>query len=410
MTRRHTHPSVLMLLIAPFGTLSGYLTVALAYTLAHAGLSVERIAGLVALSYVPHTWKFLWAPIADTTLTRKTWYLIGIVVTVVTLAWTGWVPAEQAHLGQISVLILVSNFAVTLVGMSTESLMAHGATAEEQGRAGGWFQAGNLGGQGIGGGIGLMLAQKLPAAWMASSALAIGCLVCAIGLFWIPEPVSTIRGTGIGASLVNVAKDIWSVARSRRGFLALVLCFLPIGSGAASNLWAAVSKDWSATAGTVALVTGVLGGIVMALGCLVGGFICDRMDRKKAYMLFGIMQAACAAGMALAPHTQTNYIVFTLIYALVTGFTYAGFTAFVLEAMGLGAAATKYNLYASLSNFPIMYMTNVDGWAHGRYGPSGMLYTEAAICMLGLVAFTLVLARWPHERTAAVVVEGTPAV
>jgi MFS family permease len=288
--------------------------------------------------------------------------------------------------------------------------MAHASTDEEQGRAGGWFQAGNLGGQGIGGGIGLLLAQKLPAAWMASSALAAGCLTCAVGLFLIPEPASTIRGPGIGTSLVNVAKDIWTVAKSRRGFLALVLCFLPIGSGAASNLWAAVSNDWSASAGTVELVTGVLGGVVMAAGCLVGGFICDRMDRKKAYMMFGVMQAGCATAMAIAPHTQMNYIVFTMVYAVITGFTYAGFTAFVLEAMGLGAAATKYNLYASLSNFPIMYVTSIDGWAHGRFGPSGMLFTEAAVGMTGLVAFLVVLALWREPRAAAVVVEGTPAV
>jgi hypothetical protein len=42
--------------------------------------------------------------------------------------------------------------------------------------------------------------------------------------------------------------------------LALLIVFLPIGSGAASNLWAAVADDWHASANTVALVTGVVGG------------------------------------------------------------------------------------------------------------------------------------------------------
>jgi hypothetical protein len=76
-------------------------------------------------------------------------------------------------------------------------------------------------------------------------------------------------------------------------------------------------------------------------------------------------------------------VVFTLAYALIQGLTYAGFSAFVLEAMGLGAAATKYNVFASLSNFPIMYMTSIDGWAHGRFGPSGMLLMEAAFGGVG---------------------------
>jgi len=63
-----------MVLIVPFGAMSGYITVAVAYLLTRAGVSVGETAALVALSYVPHTWKFLWAPIADTTLSRKGWY------------------------------------------------------------------------------------------------------------------------------------------------------------------------------------------------------------------------------------------------------------------------------------------------------------------------------------------------
>ena len=68
MSRRHPHPSVYLLLILPFGVIGGYLQVSIAYLLAHAGVSVDKIAALIAVSYLPHTWKFLWAPIADITL------------------------------------------------------------------------------------------------------------------------------------------------------------------------------------------------------------------------------------------------------------------------------------------------------------------------------------------------------
>jgi hypothetical protein len=33
----------------------------------------------------------------------------------------------------------------------------------------------------------------------------------------------------------------------------------------------------------------------------------------------------------------------------------------IVDAIGLGAAATKYNVFASLSNMPIAYMTLVAG-------------------------------------------------
>jgi predicted MFS family arabinose efflux permease len=226
---------------------------------------------------------------------------------------------------------------------------------------------------------------------MAGAILAAACLLCCCALWLVPEPHSAHRESKIAKSLLNVGKDLWSVAKSRIGALALILCFLPLGSGAASGLWSAISGDWKASADTVAIVTGVLGGIISAGGCLIGGWICDRMDRKAAYALYGVLQALCAVAMALAPRTEAMFVVFTSLYALITGLTYAGFTAFVLEAMGMGAAATKYNVFASLSNTPIYYMTRIDGWSHERWGPGGMLYTEAVFGMVGLIVFLVIL-------------------
>ena len=390
MSDRRAHPSVFMFLILPFGVIGGYLQVSIAYLLAQAGVPVERVAALVAVSYLPHTWKFAWAPIADITLRRKSWYVIACALTAVGLWVTGSLPATAEGLRALTVVVLISNFAVTFLGMSVESLMAYDTSAAEKGRAGGWFQAGNLGGTGLGGGAGLWLAQHLPAPWMAGAVLGVACLLCCIGLLFVQEPAAAHREGDLSRTLANVGRDLWGVARSRIGFLALFLCFLPIGSGAASGLWSAVAGDWHASANTVALATGALSGVASALGCILGGWICDRMSRQWAYALYGVLQAGCAVAMGLAPRTESSYVLFTLVYAAITGLTYAGFSAFVLEAMGTGAAATKYNVFASLSNTPIWYMTRIDGWAHTRYGPAGMLYTEAVFGMVGLVLFTVV--------------------
>lgn len=69
---RHTHPAVFMVLILPFGVMGGFLSVSVAYLLSRGGISVTQTAALLALGLVPHTWKFAWAPIADTTLSRST--------------------------------------------------------------------------------------------------------------------------------------------------------------------------------------------------------------------------------------------------------------------------------------------------------------------------------------------------
>jgi len=282
---------------------------------------------------------------------------------------------------------VLANIAVSFLGIATNGLAAHDTPEEMKGRVGGYSQAGNLGGAGLGGGAGLWLAQHCSSGWMPAILLAVSCMLCCLALFFVKEPASSVRTEKMAKTLRNLFQDIWTTGKTRLGFLALFLCFLPLGTGAASNLWSAVSSDWKASADTVAFVTGIMGGIITAAGCLIGGWICDRMDRQKAYLLFGLTQALCTLAMAFCPHTQIMYIIWTSVYAFTLGFAYAAFSAFVFEAIGKGAAATKFTVYACLSNVPIYYMTIVDGWAHSRFGPTGMLVIEAVMAVLSIALF-----------------------
>ncbi|MBI1840238.1 MAG: MFS transporter [Verrucomicrobia bacterium] len=381
------HPWVFMILIIPFGVVQGYATVTLSYQLKQAGVSVERIASLVALSILPHTFKFFWAPIVDVTLNQKKWYFIALAPCVVGVASMGLFPPTAPGLTAISVAVFLSSLASSFLGMAVESLMAHGTPEELKGRAGGWFQAGALGGTGVGGGLGLILAEKLPSPWMASVVVGILCLLCGVGLWGAPTPRHAFASASLAQSLRATVNDIWQLARSRNGIAALVLCFIPLGASAAPM--SAIAGEWQASAEIVALVTGTLGGIVSAAGCLLGGWLCDRMNRQTAYVWFGVVQAVAAVAMALCPRNPTMYILWALVYALTSGLAYAAFSAFVLEAIGQGAAASKYNALASMSNLPIYYMTNIDGWAHDRWSSSGMFFTEAALAALAAIAFTV---------------------
>jgi len=72
-------PLLFMLLMVPFGVANGYLTITLGFQLTqHAKtMSTSDFSELVAISLVPHTWRWLWAPVVDTTWTRKRWYVFG---------------------------------------------------------------------------------------------------------------------------------------------------------------------------------------------------------------------------------------------------------------------------------------------------------------------------------------------
>jgi hypothetical protein len=192
---------------------------------------------------------------------------------------------------------------------------------------------------------------------------------------------------GLLPSFAATFKDLWQLVRKRAGALAFILCFLPIGTGAVT--FSAIAGEWRASANTVALVTGVLSGIISAAGCMCGGWVCDRMDRKAAYVWFGIFQAASGVAMALLPRNQVMFVVWVSIYGFTWGLSYAAFSAFVLEVIGKGAAATKYNALASLSNVPIYYMTNIDGWAHDHWNSTRMFFTESGLAVASAVIFVV---------------------
>ena len=399
-----THPSTFLFLVIPFGMVTGYPVVTLAFLLAKNHVGLESIATISAAMYVPNLWKFLWAPVIDLTLTTRKWLFIGSIATAAGILAMSVIPMTASDLWLIGLVVVAANVGGTILSMTTTKLMACATTDEEKGRAGGWFNAGVTSGFGIGGGIGLLLAQHLPTPWMGGTILAMIGLGCGAPILFIQE-LPRMKIQGVFRGIASVCGEVWALSRARMGFLAIFLCLLPIGSGAAQNLWAAVAGDWQASEGTVALVTGVLGGLLMAVGCIVGGWICDRMDRKAAYVAFAVLLAACAIAMALSPHTEWMYIIWTAVYAFITGLVCAGLTAFILEAIGSGAAATKYNVLGSLSNLPVMLMTRFEGQAHSRWGASGMLYFEAIAGILGLILFlgcTQAVRRWwpvhwPHS-------------
>ena len=115
--------------------MGGYLTVAVAYRLSQAGLGVDQIAELVAVAFIPHTWKFLWAPVVDTTLGRKKWYLLGAIFSAIGIFAIGALPATAQSIPMLYVMVLLANLAVTFLAMAVESLMVYGTHPDRLGRA-----------------------------------------------------------------------------------------------------------------------------------------------------------------------------------------------------------------------------------------------------------------------------------
>jgi MFS transporter, PAT family, beta-lactamase induction signal transducer AmpG len=226
----------------------------------------------------------------------------------------------------------------------------------------------------------------------------LGLLACSGVLLTMPAPPKT-KPQGLGHAFREVGKDIWSILASRGGVFAVVLCFMPIGAGAASNLFAAMADDWHASTAVVGFSNGLGSGLGAIAGCLVGGRLSDVMNRRNAYAATGVILAVFTFAMAMGPRTPWAYVFFVFLYNFGVGMCYATFTAFVLEIIGKGAAATKYNVFASLANIPIYAMGRFDGYVSDHHGRTIMLWFDGGAGVVGAVvvvlAALLILRRQP---------------
>jgi len=394
---RAPHTSIFMILMAPFGMATGYVGITLAYMLGAHGIAAFAIAGLVAAGTLPQTIKVIWAPIVDITLSPKLWYVIGALGVGLTIMTMSVVPTPAKAMGLMTVLVMVSSSASTFCSMAAETFMANLPPAD-QGKASGWAQAGNFAGGGLGGGLGLYLAQHVQAQWVSGAALCLFSLICALPLLLLTTQERTHLRPDLRETGIEVARDVWHVVRSRAGLLVILLMLLPLGSGGAATTMTSQAKpEWHVGPDLVASVGGVLSGVVSAIAAVAGGYLMGRLNRWTVYCLFGVAVGLVLIPTALAPRTPMAWICSSLGYAAVIAACYTAYSAVVLEAIGQGAAATKFNLMASVSNVPVFYMVLVDGWLYDAHGTNAMFYGETAISIAAALLFGAVVVgtrRW----------------
>ncbi len=405
MAEKHVHPAVFGVLVVPFGLAVGYAQVAVPFLLKARGMEIGAIATVSALASWPHGWKFVWAPALDAGWKRRSWFLGAVLVTAAALSATTFID-PIAHLTLYASILALAQAAVATSSAAVDALMAITLPNKIKGAAAGWSMAGNLGGTGIGGALALWLAQHVSPI-KTSLILAGVCLVCALPALLIVETAPEKHP--VGRAFLNLAKDVWGMLKTRAGWTGLLICLSPVGTGAATQLFSAVASDYGAGEWHVELINGVLGGVVGAVGCLVGGYLADRMNRRLCYVLAGVLTSVCAIVMALGPATPGGFAFGCLAYQFANGIAYAAWAAFILEMIGHGpGVTTKYSLFTGAANQAISYVTALDGLGYrwgarramgGRVGMLGMdvLATAVGIGVLGSV---LLLVRRADKRSA----------
>jgi PAT family beta-lactamase induction signal transducer AmpG len=393
-------PLLFGVLVLPGGLGRGFVTVTLAYLLAHNGVSVAAIAALVSLYVLPETLKFLIGPALDLTLSPTRWYAMMVTLGVAILTAFALTPLTPAAMPLLTGLAFLLSCAFTAAGSSTTAAMALTTPQAHRGAVAGWQQAATLGGIGLGGGLGLWLANHAGGQKTAALSLAAISLLCMWPLLRLRAP-RPAHDQPIARQALELTRTMWALARTREGVLAILAVSLPAALGAATSLLAAVAGDWHASGDLVALVLGVVSGLASLPGCILGGYLCDLFPRRTVYVLTAMGCGLCELAMAAGPHTPAAFAIFVILNALLLGCAWAAVSAVVYEQLGAKAAATLAAVLSSFSNLPVAVVTVIVGRVQTSHGSGAMLAVEGGLGVASMLAYALLAWLWRPVSVAA---------
>ena len=380
----------------PYGAFYGIVSVALPFLLKRQGLSVERIASISAFVQAPTIWYFLWAPAVDVRLRRRTWVVVLSAATAVCAAF-GLYFAGLGGVRLATVSLVAGSAFSQPISSALGGLVAETIPDPLRGRAGGWSQAGMLGGGVVAGGGAVWLAAHA-SIWMAAVAAAMVVLLPSLVALTIPEPRSP--RSQLGFHVRAMIRDVVEMLQRREVIVALVFFLSPIGAGAAANLFSAVAGEYRASPDLIIWASG-LAAIATPLGALLGGVIADRFNRWRVYPLAGVASALSSGVMVIAPMSRVTFLLGSAGYALTLGVCYAAFMSLAFQLVGKAttASSTRFTLFMAAANVPVVYMLRLDGLAHSHLGARGMLATDSLSNLLFAGLLMAVLAGLQLRRS-----------
>jgi PAT family beta-lactamase induction signal transducer AmpG len=385
----HERPWLYGLLIAPSavtanGVVQGGV---LAYLMSRQGMSSGAQSHLIGLLALPTSLYFLWSPITDFLMRRRTWLLAGALSSAVLMA----AAFRQASLASTTavVLMFLSACCSQLVVSSCGGMM--GAMRRERPKrvAGSFYQGGSLA---FGAGAVSVLI------WLSSRlsrdrlALVAAALIGVPALFALAAPAQEIVAE---AHFGETMQRIWIEFKAtflRWEAVPYAMCMtFPMATGAAVGLLTGVANVYGVNGDHVAWMNGLGGAVLMAVGSVAATMIPARIRASVAYLTLGVINAGTLCVLWLGPLRPATYYLGVTLYLFTVGTCYAMFTAVVLEFLGHSgkSGSGRYSIINSLGNVPVLYMLQVDGWGADRWGARGLSGIEAVVGGAGAVVLLM---------------------
>jgi PAT family beta-lactamase induction signal transducer AmpG len=372
MERRVPAPWHFSILNISHGVLvSGVSGTLLSYLLRQQGVAPHDIANEYSLLILPGTLFFLWSPVTDFLLRRRTWLLLSSALASLAVMLALQMKSYASR-GAVALLVIASCL-ILLASASIGGLVASLMREDQKTRVGCFLQAGNLAGGALGGGILLLLASHVSKFTLGIAAGAV-VLTPALLVLLLHEPSVARRSAGFAARMLLMGREFKQTFLRLSALPAVLLLCAPLGSGGAIGILSSIAKDYGVSANQVAWTNGVAGGILTFAGAVGMALLPARFDIRIAYTVAGLANAAVLAVFCAGTPRPWMYLVGSGLFLFTVGACWAMYSALVLKIVGAPgrSGGSRYAIGVSVANLPVAYMAALDGLGAKWFGPKGL--------------------------------------
>lgn len=375
-------PWVFALLIIPMAVLSnGVIGGGLSFLFTSHGIDMARGARIISLLSLPQTIYFLWSPITDFWIRRRTWLMLAATTGAIGVAIFFQIP-NLASPAAVTLLFLSACFA-QLVVASCGGIMGSLRSEAVRRHASSFYQAGSLAFGALGIFVVASLAERMNQGhlgWIIAAMIAVPSLAALAA----PKQ-DVITAESAGAIFKRIGHEFKATFFRWKALPYIALVAFPMGSGAAIGLLPGLAADYQVNGQQVAWMNGLAGTALTALGALAATLIPVRMRVSVSYPLVCLVNEATLVVLWLGPLRPSTYFIGATLYLFTIGTCYAVFTAVVLEFLGDSgkSGSARYSIINSMGNLPPVYMLALDGLGYGRWGTRGLPAIDAVVGATG---------------------------
>jgi MFS family permease len=389
-------PWVFAFLIIPMAVLSnGVISGGLSFLLSKQGVDMARSASIISLLNLPQTIYFLWSPITDFWIRRRTWLMLAATTGAIGLVIVFHIQ-NLASPAAVALLFLSACFA-QLVVAACGGIMGSLRSEAVRRRASSFYQGGSLAFGAVGIYFVASLAERMS---LGHLGWVIAAMVALPSLAALAAPKQdVITADSAGDIFKRIGREFKTTFFRWKALPYVAVVMFPMGSGAAIGLLPGLAVDYHVNGQQVAWMNGLAGSALTALGALAANLIPVRVRASVGYILVCLVNEVTLAVLWLGPLRPSTYFIGATLYLFTIGTCYAMFTAVVLEFLGDSgkSGSARYAIINSMGNVPVAYMIAVDGLGYGRWGTRGL---PAADAVVGMVGGTVLLMHFLSQKRA----------